>query len=91
MDYIDEQKRYPKASARFIKKWFDEHIAWDIEEGIEEMEDALSVSSERSPRIQDSTSVTSDESITPEDEDDEFSGKHALPKTVAAEARSSST
>jgi beta-glucosidase len=26
VDYKDEQRRYPKASAWFIKKWFAEHI-----------------------------------------------------------------
>lgn len=29
VDYKDEQKRYPKASAKFIKNWFDEHISKD--------------------------------------------------------------
>jgi hypothetical protein len=24
---MDEQRRYPKASARFIRKWFVEHVA----------------------------------------------------------------
>jgi Glycosyl hydrolase family 1 len=26
IDYIDEQKRYPKASALFIRDWFQTHI-----------------------------------------------------------------
>ena len=29
VDYKDEQKRYPKASAKFIKNWFDKHISKD--------------------------------------------------------------
>jgi hypothetical protein len=29
VDYKDEQKRYPKASAKFIKNWFDKHILQD--------------------------------------------------------------
>src|SRR5579859_2819291 len=27
LDYKDEQRRYPKASANFIKSWFDAHIS----------------------------------------------------------------
>jgi len=27
IDYKDEQKRYPKASAKFIRAWFEKHIA----------------------------------------------------------------
>jgi Glycosyl hydrolase family 1 len=30
VDYKDEQKRYPKASAKFIKEWFDKHISKDL-------------------------------------------------------------
>lgn len=81
IDYIDEQKRYPKASAKFIKKWFDKHIAKDsvMEDVIaksvtmeyEELEDTPSETSTdgRSPITRlDSTSVTSEDSLTPEDE-----------------------
>jgi hypothetical protein len=79
VDYIDEQKRYPKASAKFIKKWFQQHITKDpVLENVrevtmedEELEDTPSETSTegQSPTTRlDSTSVTSDGSITPEDE-----------------------
>ncbi len=77
VDYIDEQKRYPKESAKFIRKWFTEHIAVEnvVVEDVEEVsqvehlfEDTPSESNGRSPTRLDSMSVTSDGSITPEDE-----------------------
>ena len=79
MDYIDEQKRYPKASAKFIKKWFEEHVAKDVSaEDIlckksvgedEEVEDTTSETSTegRSPITRlNSSSITSEGSVTPE-------------------------
>lgn len=78
VDYMDEQKRYPKESAKFIKNWFENHIAKDlimvgdivVEEQVGDLvEDTPSESSGRSPITRvDSASITSDGSITPEDE-----------------------
>ena len=81
VDYIDEQKRYPKASAKFIKAWFDKHIAKPsvlehvmAKDSIMEDEELDETPSEtstegRSPITRmDSTSVTSEGSVTPEDE-----------------------
>jgi hypothetical protein len=79
IDYIDEQKRYPKASAKFIKKWFQQHITKgtiveNVRENVMEEEELEETPSEtstegRSPIMRlDSTSVTSEGSCTPEDE-----------------------
>jgi hypothetical protein len=62
IDYKDEQKRYPKASAHYIRNWFDKHIAPSSPASVfDEMEDVSeSASSEgRSPVHRDSSSVTS--------------------------------
>jgi Glycosyl hydrolase family 1 len=61
IDYKDEQKRYPKASAKFIRNWFDKHITPASAAVFDEMEDVSeSASSEgRSPVHRDSSSVTS--------------------------------
>jgi hypothetical protein len=64
IDYKDEQKRYPKASANFIRNWFDKHISPSTPASVavfDEMEDVSeSASSEgRSPVHRDSSSVTS--------------------------------
>src|ERR1700737_1138326 len=79
VDYKDEQRRYPKASARFIRKWFEEHIAAGEEGSIRDVtmvkmddlgdvpEDSHLVSSVDTPSP-DLGRGTSDSSITAEDE-----------------------
>jgi Glycosyl hydrolase family 1 len=63
IDYKDEQKRYPKASAKFIRAWFAQHISavFDETENFSE-----SPSSEgRSPFHRDSSSATSVDEVKP--------------------------
>jgi hypothetical protein len=67
VDYIDEQKRYPKASARFITKWFKEHIAQMTEVDDVEDEEGSEVSTEGHSPLS-TVIVTTDGSVTPEDE-----------------------
>jgi hypothetical protein len=90
VDYIDEQKRYPKASAKFIKKWFEEHIAHPVVmKGIEGVA-GKEVGGEMHIELEDTTSeistdgqspvpITSDGSVTPEDEptDEIFDAKRS--------------
>jgi len=69
VDYIDEQKRYPKASARFITRWLREHIA--TEEKVVrdvEMEDQVSEISTEGHSPGSTARATTDGSVTPEDE-----------------------
>src|SRR5579859_1339843 len=78
VDYMDEQKRYPKASAHFIRKWFQEHLRAPEESDrlshstfLEDTsEDAISEGSldgKSAVARTDSTPITSDGSLTPGD------------------------
>jgi len=64
VDYKDEQKRYPKASARFIKTWFDKYISKEcVINGIATakglvMEDMVVKMEEVDGEIEDSNSVS---------------------------------
>lgn len=92
VDYKDEQRRYPKASARFIKSWFDQHISKpaltslddvNLDEAVQmEVEDTISeVSTEGQSPITgvESTPITSDGSLSPdEDKVEEQGGKRGL-------------
>ena len=73
LDYKDEQKRYPKASAKFIRAWFEKHISpadatiAEISTAVDEAMDTEDISEEtssesRSPANRaDSSSATSDD------------------------------
>jgi hypothetical protein len=90
VDYKDEQKRYPKDSARFIKAWFekyiprpndsvdeDSHLVDGVDLHMNEVEDTTSGNSTegQSPGTRDeSTPGTSDGFVTPEEE----SGYHGM-------------
>ena len=84
LDYKDEQRRYPKASANFIKSWFDAHISKpnpgssDVDEiEVEDTTSEISTDGQSPITRVETTPITSEGAITPEHEE-EVSAKRGI-------------
>jgi len=87
IDYKDEQKRYPKASAKFIRTWFEKHIppthalvaatSTAVDVDTEDVSEGASSEGSSPVHLAPSSSATS--------EDEEVKGFEKLDRTIVEE------